>query len=371
MTLELVIACGFSGNVENILLPDVPHDVIPAGVEHNKVPGCIISPSPEGSETRYEVTLPRGDKLQIGPCVPHTRYAGSSINIGAMAKTLGHRVHCWITLDTDPHGRGMFRSLDTRGIRVNCIPCGSTPLTLGIRGGGATTLLMQKPAPPQFILPEQAIHQIATGITLCQPNIFFATSIGEVELSCVQTAFERLEQTFCVFCPRISILGKEHHEKGLLKAMASADAVFMNRREYRHLTDDEFASDEAFSSREHIVYAVKMLAPYITDARQRLFVVTCDTDGASAVAHRNGNTEGIHDVQAIPITPVVDTTGAGDAFALGMTIALCRGIPWQTAMEWGTKLAAENVKGPGGWFAADTKNNPLVITPAFFDPPTT
>lgn len=371
MPRKRVIACGFSGNVEHIFRPDVPHDTIPDGVKNNKVPGCIISDSPEGSETRYEVTLPHGDRLQIGPCVPHTRYAGSSINMGAMARALGEKAHCWLTLDTDPHGRGMFRSLDETGIRVNCIPCGSTPRTLGIRGDGATTLLMQKPSPPEFILHEQVVHQIATGIDLCQPDIFFATSIGEVELSCVQTVFGRLEQTFCVFCPRISILGKEHHEKGLLKAMASADAVFMNRREYRHLTGGEFASDEAFASKEHLACAVKMLAPYITDARQRLFVVTCDTDGASAVAHRSGNIEGIHDVPAIPIAPVVDTTGAGDAFALGMTIALRRSVQWRTAMEWGAKLAAENVKGPGGWYAADEKNNPSCITPAFFDPPTT
>ena len=98
--------------------------------------------------------------------------------------------------------------------------------------------------------------------------------------------------------------------------------------------------------------------------------MTCDVDGSSAIAYSADNIEGIHDIPAISNTRAVDTTGAGDAFTLGMMLAIYQKIPWREAMEWGGRLAAANIAGPGGSFAADA-SNPNRITPAFFDPPTT
>lgn len=145
--------------------------------------------------------------------------------------------------------------------------------------------------------------------------------------------------------------------------------VVMNRREYRHLYE-EYTNDDGFNSREHLPHIVKRLAGLIPDQRTRLFVVTCDTDGASAVMHTSGNIDGIHDVPAITTNKTIDTTGAGDAFAFGMVWGLESGREWQEAMQWGVKIAALNITGFGGWWAADP-NNPNRITPAFFDPTTT
>lgn len=365
------IACLASGNVELIVPESTLLDPLPEGIVHNKNAGCGITELRQGDVTTLTVRLPRRDEVQFRPCSPSVRYAGSSVNIGLMARALGADVYTWLTLHNDQDGQGMFSLLDQVGVRVHNIECGATPTTVGVLHEGApTTLLMRKPTANDCMLTDEVRHTIISGIKLARPRIIFTTSVSEVELQLVQDLLDRREQELFVFCPRISILGVPQLHDEVLRAMAMADAVFMNRREYRRLTDEGFDSDDDFNAEEHLPVIIAEIAPLIKDGRRRYFVVTCDTDGAYAVAHTNGNIEGIHGVEAAPDTMVKDTTGAGDAFALGMTLALDRGIPWRDAMKWGARLAATNVEGAGGWFAADEKN-PNRITPAFFDLPTT
>lgn len=98
MTRRIVIVCGFSGNTEIIVPQEIVFDSLPEGIAHNKNAGCMITPSPEGGKTSFTVVLPRGDRISIGPSVPYTRFAGSSVNICQMARALDAKVHAWLTI---------------------------------------------------------------------------------------------------------------------------------------------------------------------------------------------------------------------------------------------------------------------------------
>jgi sugar/nucleoside kinase (ribokinase family) len=53
-------------------------------------------------------------------------------------------------------------------------------------------------------------------------------------------------------------------------------------------------------------------------------------------------------VPAVSVDAVVDSTGAGDAFAAGLILARLQGAGPQAAMAAGCQLAAEAVVTPGG-----------------------
>jgi ribokinase len=71
--------------------------------------------------------------------------------------------------------------------------------------------------------------------------------------------------------------------------------------------------------------------------------------------------QGVHarcggETHELPIFPVevVNTTGAGDAFVAGMTVALSRGIGWEAALEIGSAVAAISVQFDATWPAYPT-----------------
>jgi sugar/nucleoside kinase (ribokinase family) len=76
----------------------------------------------------------------------------------------------------------------------------------------------------------------------------------------------------------------------------------------------------------------------------KLFVVTLGASGSRAFA---GNRR--FDCSAVPVDNVVDTTGAGDAFAAGFLASYCHGPDIPAAMQNGAKLASTVVANIGSW----------------------
>jgi len=75
----------------------------------------------------------------------------------------------------------------------------------------------------------------------------------------------------------------------------------------------------------------------------KLFVTTLGANGSRAF-------HGAKQIQcdAVPISDIVDTTGAGDAFAAGFLSRYCHGASIETAMQHGARLAANTVARLGG-----------------------
>lgn len=76
----------------------------------------------------------------------------------------------------------------------------------------------------------------------------------------------------------------------------------------------------------------------------KLFVVTLGADGSFAF---QGDMR--IDCAAVPVGRVVDTTGAGDAFAAGFLSRYCHGIGVEESMRHGAMLAARIVSELGSW----------------------
>ncbi len=84
-------------------------------------------------------------------------------------------------------------------------------------------------------------------------------------------------------------------------------------------------------------------------------------DGVSLVVEKHGpdpvrlvTAEGVTEVPVPPVDGVVDTTGAGDAFAAGFLVAWTAGKPAIEAVARGNEVAAHVLRGPGGdaWVAS-------------------
>jgi len=81
----------------------------------------------------------------------------------------------------------------------------------------------------------------------------------------------------------------------------------------------------------------------IAARHNKLFVITLGANGSRAF-------HGTRQVQcdAVPVGDVIDTTGAGDAFAAGFLSRYCHGADVDTSMRHGAKLAATVIARLGG-----------------------
>ena len=75
----------------------------------------------------------------------------------------------------------------------------------------------------------------------------------------------------------------------------------------------------------------------------KLFVVTLGANGSRAFLGKQQT-----QCDAVPVSTVVDTTGAGDAFAAGFLSRYCHGASVETSMAHGARLAAKNIVEMGG-----------------------
>gem|GEM_PF-126944 len=114
------------------------------------------------------------------------------------------------------------------------------------------------------------------------------------------------------------------------------DIVFANEDETRTL----FANDAANENYEDLARAIARFGG--------IAAVKIGADGAW-VAHGDA----LHRVAPAPVTQVVDTTGAGDAWAGGFLYAHLRGAPLATAGALGSRLGAEAVQCLGAAIPAD------------------
>ncbi len=77
---------------------------------------------------------------------------------------------------------------------------------------------------------------------------------------------------------------------------------------------------------------------------EKLFVVTLGAHGSRAFYGKH-----CFECSPVPVTRVVDTTGAGDAFAAAFLASYCHGSSVPDAMQNGATLAAEVVGRVGSW----------------------
>lgn len=142
------------------------------------------------------------------------------------------------------------------------------------------------------------------------------------------------------------------HDAGREVAMTLSDAFCVDRHRdafndmIDHHVDILFANEaEALSltGADGFDAAVDSLA-----GRARVVVVTRGEDGAVVVTP-----DGRVSAPAVPVDELVDTTGAGDAFAAGFLYGHCRDLPPETCLRLGAVAASEVISHMGPRPVAD------------------
>lgn len=120
----------------------------------------------------------------------------------------------------------------------------------------------------------------------------------------------------------------EHREK-LLALVPEIEILFINRDEARELWGIDYSDESLWKSSQALPGAH----------------VTVITDGArGGKVSDNGK---VYFYEGEKVKKVVDTTGAGDAFASGMIAGVLYGKNYQVAVEWGRKNATSVLKHVG------------------------
>jgi sugar/nucleoside kinase (ribokinase family) len=143
------------------------------------------------------------------------------------------------------------------------------------------------------------------------------------------------------------------HKAGRQVAITLSDAFCVHRH---HQVFRRFVREEA-----DILFAneAELLALYETDnyvealrqAREEVALAVLTRSEQGSIILRG---EEAHEVTAVP-TRVVDTTGAGDAYAAGFLAGYTRGLPLAEAGHWGAVAAAEVISHFGARPQTDLK----------------
>jgi ribokinase len=116
------------------------------------------------------------------------------------------------------------------------------------------------------------------------------------------------------------------HKDKLTKLLSQVEILFINRDEAKDLWGIDYANDELWKSNQAVPGAY----------------VTVITDGA-----RGGKVcinQKVSFFDGEKVKKVVDTTGAGDAFASGMVAGVLYGKSYDQAVQWGIKNATSVLK---------------------------
>ena len=115
-----------------------------------------------------------------------------------------------------------------------------------------------------------------------------------------------------------------------------------------HGTAGERPWDDDFRTADRVFFSDERLAdprPFmerLTAAGRELVVCTRGADGALALTADNRWIE----IPVVPVEAVIDTNGAGDAFAAGVVAGELRGLPIEDALRLGAHVAALAVESP-------------------------
>jgi sugar/nucleoside kinase (ribokinase family) len=164
----------------------------------------------------------------------------------------------------------------------------------------------------------------AAAITYCEGYLWDIDATKEAIRKAMALAHDAgrkvalsLSDGFCV---------ERHRAEFLELAQTSVDILFANEDEVTSLYEVDHFDDAMQRVREHVELAFLTRGP------------------AGAVVVRGGE---VHVVGAHPRGPVVDTTGAGDAFAAGALYGLSRGYDLATCARLGSLAAGEVISHIG------------------------
>jgi sugar/nucleoside kinase (ribokinase family) len=265
----------------------------------------IPGPIALGSDTEVRITRERG---------------GSAANVAAAAVRAGGRARFVGQLGDDELAHRLLHGLARTGVDVVARHGGRTgSIIVLVDESGERTMLTDRAA--------------ATELTAAEPG--WLDDVDVLHLPAYSLFVERLARS----CIDLARLARERDIPVTLDP--SSEALLL-----------KYGVDRFLALLDELRPAV--LFPNVDEARV-LGITDRPPPGVDLVVEKHGadpvrllTADGVTEVPVPPVTGVVDTTGAGDAFAAGFLVAWTAGKPPADCVARGCEVAAHVVRGAGG-----------------------
>ncbi|MCB4822717.1 adenosine kinase [Roseicella aerolata] len=288
--------------------------------------------------------LAKGAMRLIGPEEAEALYAamapgvessgGSAGNTCAVAAALGARVGFLGKVADDQLGRVFAHDIRAAGVHFPTLP---------LKDGAPTARCL-------ILVTPDAQRTMNTFLGACVH--FSAADVAEEEVARAKVLYMEgylfdppAAQAAFMEASRIA----HRHGRQVALSLSDAFCVQRHRQAFRKLVREEV--DILFANESEILalYEAEDFEEAAELVRQEvgLAALTRSAEGSVIIAG-----EDRHQVAAVP-TRVVDTTGAGDAYAAGFLAAHTRGLPLPECGRWGSVAAAEVISHFGARPQAD------------------
>ena len=275
-----------------------------------------------------DVVLHLGRSVQPGETVTAERIerlpGGKGANQAVAAAAAGATVALIGAVGDDPAGIRMVDDLRGRGVRTESVRTAKGVSTgaayITVTPDGENTIVLDPGA--NALVDDQAVEQAWAAL----PTASVLLSLLEIPLSAV-TAAVRLAADAGVR-PVVTLAPAQPVPAELLSRL---DPILVNEHEAAFLLQADSLGDDAQGAASELL----RLGPSSA-------VITLGAAGA-AIADRSGTWL----LPAVPVEQVVDTTGAGDAFAGALAAALADGADLDAAVGAGLRAGARAVGRSG------------------------
>jgi sugar/nucleoside kinase (ribokinase family) len=258
-----------------------------------------------GSDTLVTITRERG---------------GSAANVAAAAVRAGGEARFVGQLGDDELAHRLLHSLSVTGVDVVARHGGRTgSIVVLVDAAGERTMLTDR----------------AAATELADAELEWLDDVDVLHLPAYSLFVERLARS----CLALAAMARERGIPVTLDPSSESLLVTYGVERFLALVDDVRPA---------------VLFPNADEARV-LGIVDRPPLGVELVVEKHGpdavrllTADGVTEVPVPPVTGVVDTTGAGDAFAAGFLVAWTAGKPPAECVARGSEVAAHVLRGPGG-----------------------
>jgi sugar/nucleoside kinase (ribokinase family) len=270
------------------------------------------------SETGGQICFFHGSKVLVDQV--KTSMAGNAVNVAVGAKTLGLKVAVYTELGDDSNGSRILNDLKTKGINTKYCAVNSgmeTNVHAVVVHGSDRTIFSHHGKRDYKML------------SWPKPKWIYYTSLGQGFESFQGQLVEYLEKN-----PDIAVAfnpGSIQMREGLEKMrniLRVTDVLLVNREEAIRLVGE--------ASKEALHQKLRSLGPKLT-------LITEGKNGSSVFDGNELLEMGTHTDDR----PILDKTGAGDAFSSGFISALIVGKPLKEALIWGAVNSGNTIKEIG------------------------
>ena len=268
----------------------------------------------------------------------HRRLAGADNNVAIGLARLGFTVRWLSRVGTDSLGRYVRQTLEAEQVDCRHLiddPTHSTGLMFKARaleGADPVVEYYRRASAASHMSPDDAGEAVFQGIRhLHATGITPALSAGCRELAVHLMNEARQRGASISFDPNLrpSLWRSEDEMREALNALAfKADWVMPGLAEGRLLTGRESPAD---------------IAAFYLDHGVRAVIIKLGPEGSYYRGTQDGRDEQFT-VPGFKVENVIDTVGAGDAFAVGVISGLLEGLPARAAVRRGNLLGAQAVQ---------------------------